>query len=218
MTHADKYHRAIWALDTDDGRESLILNLNLQLNWHWLAHYLTIEGIPGEHQAKALTEFIEKCDRLIGKYEKDPIRTKADKQRDFLLSVVARTVWATRKGDVSRLHFYRPDREDFHAPELGTGYWLWQGTRAELKAGVTLVGIDPSDAPHKLLVLADRLRAVVHAMEHGRPESLPKYEKNALRLHLSDEQYKKQLWEGCVQELRWILRDEKHADAAMHFN
>ncbi len=218
MTHVEKYHRAIWALDTDDSRDSLVANLTLQLNWHWLAHYLEVEGIPGEHKAKAMTEFIERCDRLIGKYEKNPHRSKVEKQTDFLLSVVARTVWATRKNDVSRLHFYRPDREDFHAPELGTGYWLWQGTRAELKAGITLAGIDPENAPHKLLVIADRMRAVVHAMEHGTHESLPKYEKNALRLHLSEEQYKKKLWEGVVQELRWILRDEKRAEASLYFN
>lgn len=218
MDHAEKYHRAVWALDSDETQDSHIQCLHLQLNWHWLAHFLSVEGADEGNKARALTEFIERCDRAIGKFEKNPHRTKSEMQRDFLLDVVGRVVWATRKNAVHRLRFYRPDREDFHVPDLGTGYWLWQGTRAELKAGVTLAGIDPERTPHNVLVIADRARAVIHAMETGNHESLPKYEHNPMGLNLSQEQYKKLLWEGVVHELRWILRDEKRQEATSYFN
>lgn len=215
MTHTEKYHLAIWALDAI-GKPAHVDNLQLQLNWHWLAHFMGIDGIPEERKQKAMTEFVDKCDRIIAQHEADRHRSWSDKQRDYLLDVVARAVWATKRADCSRLLYWSPDREDFHAPELGTSYYLWQGVRAELKAGITLACIDPAVDPHALLVLSDRIKAVIWAMEHGRHEALPKYERS--ELHLSEEQYKKKLWEGVVQELRWILRDEKRAEAAQYFS
>ncbi len=101
------------------------------------------------------------------------------------------------------LHYYSPTGEDFHA-DLGIGYFLWQGLRAELKQGITLANI--SDDTHPVVIaLGNDLKNIIAALEHGDHTRLPRYEKSAMAL--SDEQHRQLLWEGVVTELNWILRD-----------
>jgi hypothetical protein len=102
-----------------------------------------------------------------------------------------------------KLHYYMPFKEDFNA-DLGVGYFLWQGLRAELKQGITLANIAETAHPD-VVVTANRMRDVIRALEHGETDGLEHYEKS--KLNLSEEQHRKRLWEGVVTELEWIVKN-----------
>ncbi len=101
------------------------------------------------------------------------------------------------------LRYYSPSAEDFHA-DLGIAYYLWQGLRSELKAGITHAAI-ANDAGGEVRQVADAIKRVIEAIEHGDETKLVHYEKSAL--HLSEEQHRARLREAVVTDLGWILRD-----------
>lgn len=106
------------------------------------------------------------------------------------------------------LHYYSPVNESFHA-DLGIGYYLWQGIRAEMKMGITLARLDGNENS-KVTEVAIGLRNILEAMEHSKPELLRHYKKSILVQ--SDEQYQAALGIAVVEEFSHLLRESGKGD------
>ncbi len=233
----EQYHRAIWALDSA-GWSRRADQYWLMQRWQHCAKLANWQGSDPEFYSSEVDRLIEVADECIRACEHDHDRPQWQKQRDYLLGVVKRCLFAAntrvpphvprsflqRLWEVfknarpdglsaaeasfladlaAKLHYYSPSQEDFHA-DLGVGYYLWQGLRAELKQAITLANLSGDDHAD-VRDIADRIRTVIRALEHGDTEQLGHYDRSAL--HLSDEQHRAKLWEGVVTELAWILRD-----------
>lgn len=167
-----------------------------------------------ERQRNYLGSIINRC-LLAANVQHPPKLThsKLKKVRDVFYSVfsattpTARLLSAQEKMFIAdlcaKLHYYNPGAEDFHA-DLGFGYYIWQGIRAELKMGITLANISP-ETHADVIELADGMRIVIGALEFGDHTRLHYYDRS--QLNLSEEQHRKQLWEGVVNELKWLMRE-----------
>lgn len=235
------YHRAVWALDAANAR---VEQYWLMKRWEHVTRMLALEDGDADAIASEVRMLVNVSEAAISKHESDQGRSLPQKQRDYLLGVVARCTRAARlkfptsapdgwkdrffrlfrrsslasaltpqqasylADIVLTLHYYSPDAESFHA-DLGVGYYLWQGLRAELKMGLTLAHLS-GEEPRKVTEVAEVMRNILEAMEHGKHELLVHYEKSALQL--SDEQYQQRLWEGVVSEMTHLLRNSGRAD------
>ncbi len=234
----ETYYRAMWALDSA-GFNRRADAIWLKMRWGHCMRLANLQGCdPGFYSSEVL-RLIEVADQCIRVCEKDHQRTRWEMQRDFLLGVVKRCLFAANTkvpprvpqsfmaqifarfrasrpdgltpqevsfmADLAaKLHWYHPEAEDFHA-DLGVGYFLWAGLRSELKEGITLADLSGDEDHRDVRDIADRMRNVIRALEHGETDGLEHYDKS--RLHLSEEQHRAKLWEGVCVELQYILRD-----------
>lgn len=242
MDHAaEQYHRAIWALDAAGDR---VEQYWLMMRWNHVSRMLALEGGDADAIAAEVRALIQVSEAAITQHEKDSGRSRLQKQRDYLLGVVARCLRSLRlrlpKSEppgwrerfmrlfkrsalattltpqeaaylselVATLHYYSPAAESFHA-DLGVGYYAWQAVRAELKMGITMANLR-GDETRKVMEVADTMRNILEAMEHGRHDLLKHYEKSALGL--SEEQYQLKLGEGVVDEMTHLLRNAGRVD------
>lgn len=231
------YHRAIWALDSKRDHRNTQLWLMVQrrgvsrmsavdgidtaiVRSEYDSFVDNCERILGQHETdRHRPDWQKQRDYLLGVVTRclKAAKVKPPKSipvgwKERFFNLFRRNVLAHRIDPVeaaylvelcSVLHYYSPSGEEFTS-DLGVGYFAWQGLRAELKQGITLALLS-EDTHQTVRGIGDAMKNVIAALEHGDHTRLPRYEKSSL--HLSEEQHRKQLWEGVVTELGWILRD-----------
>jgi len=204
----EKYHRAIWAIDTlgpvAGGDRRALDEL-----WRNAAH--VAENASGADGGAIAADIIatlnDQCERVITEVEKDRERPTWQKQRDFLVGSLRRVRRTSALNDVEHLHFYRKSDQifsvDMKHPDFRVGYDLWQGLVAETKAAITYALYDNNPCHPRVQYLLTECRKLIWALEAGDVSKLDMYTHSPL--HLSKEEHGRVLWEAVREHAAKVI-------------
>ncbi len=214
----EKYHRAIWALDTM-GPVAAPDRWALREIWtHATQVAANADGPDGGAIAADLIRTLnEQCERVLRECEKDPNRVLWEKQRDFLAGSLRRVRRACALQDVEHLHFYKKQAEVFNVdlkhPKFQVGYYLWQGIREELKAAVSYAIFSDKPLHPKVQRVVDSCRKIIRALEYADLEGFDFFDPRKSALDLSQEQQGELLWEAVRTEIARVTAAAEGAQA-----
>ncbi len=206
----EKYHRAIWALDTL-GPLGLVDRAALTEMWRYASFVAANADGPdgGRIAHDIITTLSEQCEKVLGAVEKDTQRPEWQKQRDFLVGSMRRVRRACAMQDIEHLHFYKKDAEMFNVdlqghPRMQIGYHLWQGIVREMKDAITYVVFRDRPLSKQVEATVQAMRKIIRALEYADLEGFS-FDPKQHAIHLSKEQEGEMMWVAIREEISRVV-------------